>query len=245
MATQIRQPVPPELLNDIPELQAGDHLTRAEFERRYEAMPHVNKAELIEGIVYMPSPVSSDLHGDPHFDLIGWLALYRAQTPGVLGGDNATLRLDNDNEVQPDAHLRLQPECGGSARLVEGYLEGAPELVVEVSATTASNDLHDKLQAYRRNGVKEYIVWRVRDRALDWFILREGRFDRLEAGADGVYRSAVLPGLWLDASALISRNLGRVIEVLQAGLVSAEHAQFVGRLALPAESLGNKRHKTR
>ena len=175
-----------------------------------------------------PSPAS---HGDPHFDLIAWLGLYRAQTPGVLGGDNATLRLDNDNEVQPDANLRLQVECGGTSRLVGGYLEGSPELLAEICATTASNDLHDKFQAYRRNGVKEYIVWRACDRAVDWFVLREGRFDRLEPGADGVYRSAVFPGLWLDASALISRNLPRVIGVLHSGLASSEHLQFAARLA--------------
>lgn len=215
----------------IPPLQAGDHLTRAEFERRYEAMPHLNRAELIEGVVYMPSPVSTEEHGSPHFDLVGWLALYRSQTPGVQGGDNATLRLDVDNEPQPDAFLRILPEYGGQSRTGAGYVEGAPELVAEVAATSASYDLHDKLNVYRRNGVLEYLVWRVWDQAIDWFVLREGRYQPLPLTAAGLYRSEVFAGLWLDAAALLAGDLGRVLRVLQEGLQSPEHAEFVSRLA--------------
>src|SRR5437773_2711968 len=142
MATQITPISERPVVDKIPALHAGDRLTRVEFERRYLAMPLVNKAELVEGVVYMPSPVSADEHGEPHFDLIGWLAVYRAQTPGVIGGDNTTLRLDVDNEPQPDAHLRIRPESGGTARIVDGFIEGAPEFVAEVSATSASYDLH-------------------------------------------------------------------------------------------------------
>jgi Uma2 family endonuclease len=211
-------------------LHAGDRLTRAEFERRYQALPQVNKAELVEGVVYMPSPVSAEEHGEPHFDLVTWLGIYRAQTPGVYGGDNTTLRLDVDNEPQPDAHLRIRPEAGGSARLVDGFIEGAPELVAEVSATSASYDLHDKFNAYRRNGVQEYLVWRVEDGAIDWFVLRDGRFDRLPLDPDGIYRSRIFPGLWLDAAALIARNVSRVFDVLQSGLATPEHADFLRKL---------------
>src|SRR5690348_14823230 len=121
---------------EVPPLENGDRLTRAEFERRYAAMPHVKKAELIEGVVYMPSPVS-ERHSAPHFDLIGWLSLYRIATPGVAGGDNGTLRLDVDNEPQPDVFLRIQAECGGQCRIGdEGYIEGAPELVAEVAMSS-------------------------------------------------------------------------------------------------------------
>ncbi len=178
----------------------------------------------------MPSPVSADEHGEPHFDLITWLGIFRIQTPGVLGGDNTTLRLDVDNEPQPDAHLRIQTESGGTARIVDGYIEGAPEFVAEVSATSASYDLHDKFNAYRRNGVKEYLVWRVEDGAIDWFLLRDGRFDRLATDSDGIYRSRIFPGLWLDPAALVARNVTRVFEVLQSGLNSAEHSEFVRKL---------------
>jgi Uma2 family endonuclease len=124
----------------IPPLRNGDHLTRDEFERRYESMTGVNKAELIEGVVYVPSPVSAEDHGEPHFDLITWLGVYRAGTPAVRGGDNATLRLDLDNEPQPDGYLRLLPEYGGQTRLVDGYVTGAPELIVEIAASSASYD---------------------------------------------------------------------------------------------------------
>ncbi len=213
-----------------PELRAGDRLTRAEFERRYEAMPHLKKAELIEGVVYMPSPVSTEEHGGPHFDLITWMGVYRAQTLGVQGGDNATLRLDLNNEPQPDAFLRILPEFGGQSYTLNGYVEGAPELVAEVAASSASYDLHDKLNAYRRNGVREYVVWRVWDRAIDWFMLRNGQYQKLRPTAAGWYQSEVFPGLWLDPTALIAGNLRQVLQVLQEGLASPEHADFVRRL---------------
>src|SRR5947208_9884841 len=118
----------------IPPLQNGDRLTRPEFERRYEAMPHVKKAELIEGVVYMPSPVHQGAHSRPHFDVIGWLAMYRMSTPGVDGGDNGSLRLDFDNEPQPDAFLMIEAACGGQAKIdEEDYVAGAPELIAEVA----------------------------------------------------------------------------------------------------------------
>lgn len=214
----------------IPPLQTGDRLQQDEFLRRYEAMPDVNRAELIEGVVYMPSPVSADDHGEPHFDFVTWLGVYRAHTPGVRGGDNSTLKLDLDNCPQPDGYLRLLPECGGQCRLVDGYLEGAPELVVEVAASSASYDLHDKLNAYRRNRVREYVVWRVWDRAVDWFVLRGGRFERSLPGADGILRSGVFPGLWLDAQAVVDGHLARVLVVLQQGISSDEHRVFAQRL---------------
>jgi Uma2 family endonuclease len=217
---------PPVAKPAIPPLRNGDHLTRDEFERRYESMTGVNKAELIEGVVHMPSPVSAEDHGEPHFDLNGLLFIYRVHTPCVRGGDNATLRLDLDNEPQPDGYLRLLPECGGQARLVGGYVTGAPELIVEIAASSASYDLHEKLNAYRRNGVQEYVVWRVWDAAIDWFVLRGGRFEPQQP-RDGIYRSEVLPGLWLASDAVLQGDLARVLAVLQQGLASPEHAAFV------------------
>ena len=216
--------------DDVPELHAGDRLTRAEFERRYTAMPHVKKAELIEGVVYMPSPVTQEDHGGPHFDVITWLGVYRAGTPGVEGGDNSTLRLDLDNEPQPDAFLRILPGHGGQSRNSGKYVAGAPELIVEVAASSVSYDLHDKLRVYRRNEVREYVVWRVWDRAIDWFVLREDRYERLAPNAQGRYESEIFPGLWLDPTALLRGDLAQVIAVLQQGLAAPEHAEFVTRL---------------
>jgi Uma2 family endonuclease len=218
----------------VPPLRAGDRLARPEFERRYEAMPRVTKAELIEGVVYMPSPVSAEDHAEPHFDFITWLGVYRAHTPGVRGGDNGTLRLDWDNEPQPDGYLRLLEQCGGQSRVVEGYIEGAPELVVEIAASSASYDLHDKLNAYRRNGVREYVVWRVWDQAVDWFVLRDGRYEPLPIGDDGLYKSEVFPGLWLDVRAALAGEAAGVLAVLQQGLASTAHAAYVDKLrAMP------------
>lgn len=230
MATVLSPAIPSPTSDRVPELRAGDRLTRAEFERRYAAMLHVKKAELIEGVVYMPSPVSQGEHGGPHFDLIGWLALYRAATKGVEGGDNSTLRLDLENEPQPDAFLRIQPAFGGQSRDSGKYVAGAPELIAEVAASSASYDLHDKLRAYCRNGACEYLVWRVWDQAIDWFVLREDRYERLPPDADGHYHSQVFSGLWLDPAALVRGDLAQVMIVLQQGLASPDHAAFVSRL---------------
>ena len=215
----------------IPPLRDGDRLTRAEFERRYEAMPHVKKAELIEGVVYMPSPVRHTAHGRPHGHLLTCLGIYEAATPGVEMSDNSTARLDLANEPQPDGLLLIDPACGGQARIgPEGYIEGSPELVGEVAASSASIDLNLKLRAYERNGVREYIVWRPLEQAIDWFMRRDNRFVAQTPGADGVLRSEVFPGLWLDAAALIRMDLATVLRVLQQGLSSPEHAAFVERL---------------
>ena len=229
MATSLShetQPVQPAL---VPPLQNGDRLTHDEFERRYRAMPHLKKAELVEGVVYiMPSPVSTEGHASPQADLATVLGLYRAYTPGVQMADNATVRLDSDNEPQPDLSLRIVDERVGQSRLEDGYIIGAPELVAEVAASSASYDLHDKMHAYRRNAVREYLVWRVLDSAIDWFVLRGGAYQRLPL-VDGQYRSEGFPGLWLEPAALLAGDLPRVLEVLQAGLASDEHARFVAQ----------------
>jgi Uma2 family endonuclease len=147
-------------------LEAGDHLTREEFHRRYLARPDIKKAELIDGVVYVPSPVRVTQHAQPHGFVMGWLALYISQRPDVILADNATVFLDGQAEVQPDAFL-IRPALGGPRVTDDGYLEGAPQLVVEVSASSATYDLHVKKEAYRRNGVREYVVWRVLDEAID------------------------------------------------------------------------------
>jgi len=225
----------PKLDAALPALENGDRLTRAEFERRYEAMPHLKKAELIEGVVYVPSPVRHRQHGAPHAQLIGWLVQYAANTPGVEVGDNTSVRLDLDNEPQPDALLFIDPDCGGQVRIgVDGIIEGAPELVAEVASSSVSYDLHVKLHVYRRNGVREYVVWRVLDREIDWFVLRAGQYERMVVDAQGFFRSEVFPGLWLDPAGLVRGDLATVLAVVQQGLASPEHGAFVVRLHPPA-----------
>ena len=217
--------------NGVPPLLPGDYLTRPEFERRYHAQPELKKAELIEGVVYMPSPVRADCHGDPHFMMIGWMALYQAATPGLRGSDNATLRLDFLNEPQPDALLRLDPALGGRARVgADGYLEGAPELIVEIAASSASYDLNQKKAVYARHGVQEYLAVLTLEQDVAWFVLREGIYERLQPDADGLLRSEIFPGLWLQPAALWTNDLALLLAVLQQGLASAAHTAFVETL---------------
>jgi Uma2 family endonuclease len=220
---------PSQITPIIPPLENGDRLTRDEFERRYAAMPHLKKAELIEGVVYVPAALRFRSHGQPHADLIIWLGMYKIVTPKVELGDNPTVRLDLDNEPQPDAVLLID---GGQARISsDDYIEGAPELVVEVAASSAAYDLYDKKRAYRRNGVREYLVWRVYDQQLDWFSLEAGEYIKLEPDNDGIMRSQVFPGLWLATSQLLSGKMKEVLAVLQQGLNSVEHKQFSQRLS--------------
>jgi hypothetical protein len=217
-------------------LRNGDHLGRDEFERRYNAMPEVKKAELIEGVVYMPSPVRLHEHGVPHARLISLLGFYSFLTPGVLAADNTTVRLDMDNEPQPDALLLIEPARGGRVTFTDGYVTGGPELAAEVGASSVSIDRNAKLRAYQRNGVCEYLLWRVEDRAIDWFVLRGSRYELLPVGPDGVVRSEAFPGLWLDPQALIAADGPRVLAVHQQGVASPEHAAFVARLRQAAGS---------
>jgi Uma2 family endonuclease len=238
----VTQPHPPtETQPEVPPLRNGDRLTAEEFERRYDATPDLKKAELINGVVYMAPPVTLDEHGGPHFDLISWLGLYRMATPGVRGGDNATLRLPLANRPQPDACLIIEPSHGGQVRIENRYIVGGPELVAEVAATSENYDLHDKLEVYRDNSVQEYVVWRVFDRAIDWFVLRGRRYERLPLSPDGLYKSEVLPGLWLDPAALVAGDMVKLSQAAQQGIASPEHAAFVARLqqaALPPSTGG-------
>lgn len=219
----------------IPPLEQGDRLTRSEFYRRYAAMPPKVKAERIEGVIHMPAAaVSASFHGEHHANVLTWLGVYQSATPGVVAADNSTVQLDIDNDPQPDACLRIRPSHGGLTKLTaEGYIDGSPELVVEVAASTLSFDLGAKLNAYRRNGVREYIVLRTYDGDLDWFVLRDGQYQRLSADGQGIYRSVNFPGLWLNADAMMSGNIAEVLAILQQGIASAEHSHFV--VALEAE----------
>jgi Uma2 family endonuclease len=227
----VKTPSHPKL-PPIPPLENGDRLTRPEFERRYNAMPHLRKAELIEGVVYMPAALRFRSHGRPHAVLMAWLTDYWLATPGTELGDNSTVRLDLDNAPQPDIALFLDPEVGGQVQISDDdYIEGAPELIVEVAASSAAYDLGDKKKAYRRNGVQEYLVWQMFENKLDWFILQEGEYVSLTPDEDGILRSRIFPGLWLAVNDLLNGNMVRVLAVLQEGLASPEHTAFVQQLS--------------
>jgi Uma2 family endonuclease len=210
-------------------LENGDQMSRAEFERRYTAMPHVKKAELIEGVVYMPSPVRVKKHGIPHGHLAGWLVLYAAETPGVECADNSTVRLDLDNEPQPDLLLMKLPEKGGQARIsADDYIEGAPELAVEIVGSSRAYDLHQKKGAYRRNGIREYLAWITGEQRVIWWELREAEYQEITPTLDGLLTSVVFPRLWLETAALLKGDLKTVLTALRRGLDSPEHGVFAG-----------------
>lgn len=214
----------------IPPLAAGDHLSRAEFERRYEAMPYVKKAELVEGVVYMPSPVSAH-HGRPHAIVMGWLLAYVAATPGAELFDNTSLRIDARSELQPDAMVLLDEARGGACRVErDGFVAGSPEFVVEVAASSASYDMHSKLRVYQRNGVQEYLVLLAYERDVRWYNWQTGEDRLLAPDEDGILRSLVFPGLWLDPQRFWQGDIAAVLSTVQQGLAAPQHAEFVARL---------------
>ena len=191
-------------------LENGDHLSRDEFHRRYLERPDIKKAELIDGVVYVPSPVRARQHGKPHAYVMTWLGTYVAQHPEIELLDNATVLIDSGIEVQPDA-LLWRPESGGPRLTDEGYIEGAPQLIVEIAASSVSYDLHTKKEAYRRNGVREYIVWRVLDAAIDWFRLEGDQYVPVQPDEHGIIKSEQFPGLHLSVERMLAGDLAAVL----------------------------------
>lgn len=226
-----------KVLLDPPPLASGDHLKAAEFMRRFQAMPDVKKAELINGVVFMASPVRIDQHGEPDHLVQHWIATYWVATPGTRGAGNATTRLGPDDVPQPDVLLRILPGNGGRSRIdAKGYLVGAPELVFEIAASSASYDLHEKRDSYRRAGVQEYAVWRTEDGEIDWWQLVDDDYALIKPDASGVIRSVVFPGLWLHVEAMLMEDAARVIACLNDGLASADHQQFVESLKVAGQN---------
>lgn len=214
-----------------PPLQSGDRLTRAEFERLYSARPDIKKAELIEGVVYVASPVRLKFHGLPHGRIMGLLFVYQTTTPGLAIADNVTLRLDVDNEVQPDSVMWILRDYGGRAWVTEDdYLAGAPELVVEVAASSAAIDLHDKRHVYRRNGIQEHLVLLPYSQEIFWFVLEDEVYKVMEPTEAGVFHSRVFPGLWLDGERFWADDPAGVLATLQQGLQTTAHTEFVKKL---------------
>jgi Uma2 family endonuclease len=217
--------------HDIEPLRAGDSMTRAEFLRRWEAMPNLKLAELIRGVVYMPSPLSRP-HGSMDLRVATWLGAYSAATPGVEGACSATTLMGDDEAPQPDSSLYILPEYGGRITMQGQLLQGAPDFLSEVCLTSTSHDLREKLEVYQEAGVSEYLAVLLRhNNEVRWHRLTGGRFVVEPMPADGIYRSTVFSGLWLDAPALLAGDLARVLAVLQQGLASPEHAAFVRQLA--------------
>ncbi|HVA51803.1 MAG TPA: Uma2 family endonuclease [Pirellulales bacterium] len=213
----------------VPPLEMGDKLTRDEFLRRWEADLSVKFAELIGGVVYMPSPVSGD-HGKMDRRVSTWLGVYQAATPGVDGANNAT-SIMLDDAPQPDLSLLILPEYGGGSRTEGRYFHGALEFVAEVCASGASYDLNQKYDLYEAAGIPEYLAVLLFEQEIRWHLLVDGRYQILSPDDDGLLRSRVFPGLWLDGPALLAGNLRQVLDRLQDGLRSPDHERFVAQLA--------------
>jgi Uma2 family endonuclease len=220
----------------LPPLVPGQRLDRATFHERYEAMPPDTRAELIGGVVYMPGCVSRD-HGKMTPSILYWLGMYRCRTPGVQPSARCTIFLDDQAEPEPDAHLSIPPEYGGQTWIEGDYLAGAPELIVEVAHTSLKTDLGPKRDDYERAGVLEYVVVDVESDQIHWFVRPDDRLIPMAPSPDGLYRSEVFPGLWLDPAALFADDLDGLIATLERGLATPEHAAFVAELARrrPAE----------
>ena len=193
-------------------------------------MPELKKAELVEGKVFMGSPVSAAFHGEQDGICHVWLGTYAAHTPGVCFYPNTTLLLDSDNTFQPDGILCFTKDRHGRKRVnPEGYVMSPVELVIEVAATSESIDLGDKFDVYARCGIGEYLVWRTREEAFDWFILHGNRFRRQRPDARGILKSRAFPGLELDVQALLRLDVAQVLSTLQRTLATPAHAAFVRR----------------
>ena len=210
----------------LPPLEAGQTLDRAEFHARYEAMPIGTRAELIGGVVHMPPMLGSD-HGDINMPVAFWLGLYQRGTPGIRGTINTSTVLDDQNEFQPDCSLRIMTEHGGQTRTIPEWIEGAPELVVEISRSSRSVDLGRKLEEYRKAGVRDYVVVAIDPNEVFWHVRRGDQLVRIFPGDGGIYRSEAFPGLWLDPLALYRCDLIALSATVDLGLASPEHADFV------------------
>lgn len=210
-----------------PPLRDGERLTRDEFMRRWEAMPDLKHAELLDGVVHMPSPVAYR-HNYLVPRIAGWLLQYSDATPFCQVGSDGTWLMGSDSVPQPDLTLRLL--SGGSSRLERNYLAGAPELAIEIAYSSAARDLGIKSDLYRRHGVGEYLVILAQENDVLWREVVKGRYRRLTLDAEGVIRSKVFPGLNLDTGALWREDWSQLRACLDAGLATPEHATFLRRL---------------
>lgn len=211
------------------ELVTGMRMTREEFLAVWEELPDVKRAELIDGEVWVASPLSIE-HSKPETAFGLALSIYAVRTPGCGSGQNATWQM-LDSEPQPDVFLRIHEEYGGQSWEGDRFYEGAPELAVEICVTSRDYDFGPKLHLYRRAGVREYITLETFRNRIVWRALEEDRYREVAPDENGVYRSERFPGLWLDSKALIANDGAKLLATLEQGLATPEHAAFVEELA--------------
>ena len=225
----------------VPPLRAGDRLRWEEYIRRYEAMPEDFRAELLNGEVFDMSPARNVIHGLPFNILATWLGTYSARTPGVQASSAPTVHLTDVDGPEPDGVLRLDERCGGaSVETAEDYIAGAPELLMEIGAATASRDLNEKRERYRLAGVQEYVVFAPLRNRLYWFMRNDaGEYDRVRPRRGGLIRSRTFPGLWLNVPALIALDFAAVLDTLAEGMATDVHAAFAAANREKLEAAGD------
>lgn len=229
MAT-VLEPVRAKPASAVPPLRNGDHLDQKTFHERYLAMPEGFRAELIGGVVHVPSP-TTNYHAVYHSKVNYWLEHYCTHSPGTEAMDNGTVILDEENEPQPDGVLRIHESHGGASQVnPRGYVEGPAELHAEVAYSSAAIDLFEKHDEYAAAGVREYVVVLTEEQAIRCFRLQDGEYVDFPPDADGIWRSRAFPGLWLNVDALLRLDGAALIESLEAGLKSSDHVAFIRRL---------------
>jgi Uma2 family endonuclease len=183
--------------------------TSEDFERY---APESRFCEYINGIVYMPSPVS-DRHQKQVGFLFHLLDGFRCERGGgdVLMGP-AVLRLAEEWKPEPDLFVRpAEGQAPPGTRAL---------LVVEVlSPSNREHDLETKAEIYHEAGIRE--IWYVDDRVRVLLIeRREGEGYQTLQLTEGIHLSTALPGFWIDVSWLWADplpNRRRCLETILAG----------------------------
>ena len=223
-------PASPERI--IPPLRDGDRLDREEFHRRYEAMGEGAWAELIDSVVHLDRVPGDYTSGRTRATLSGWIGSYRLHTPNLQAAIHLTTFVDTRNVFQPAVSL-MRSDTARQRLGKDGYLRGSPDFACEVrEGGDGCVDLNAKRLAYEQAGLGELLVvlldkpWRVR-----WLSLVHGAFADVHPDpADGLFKSRVFPGLWLDVDALFADDLQRLSAAVERGCATPEHAAFVERL---------------
>ncbi len=228
MSSSIAKPV-------MRRLCEGDHLTFDEYILRWESMPEFERQgmrpELIDGRVYMNAAAIRYVeHGQPQRLIVGLFERYVDRTPGVDWASPTTAKFDDRNAPEPDAELFVIPEYGGRVRVEDGFLVGAPELVVEIAGSSASYDLYEKKAMYERFGVLEYLVWRTEDGEFDCFDLQDQIYIQRDIPPGQNWESRIFPGLIFDIPVLLQRDRLGAYATLDRCLGSDEHQAFVETL---------------
>jgi hypothetical protein len=231
MKVPVAKPVTTPPKRFVPPFENGDRLDQKTFHDLYERTPFRFRAELVDGIVYLKIPKPVRLRRRPRLSLSVWLGAYEAETEGVQIAMHATNILIDRNETHPYQTVIVDPALGGRTSInADDFVEGGAELLVEIAERSCSLPYHKKFEQYQKANVREYIIVNLESRNFNWFTNTANGFQPIKPNADGIMKSRVLPGLWLDREATLNDNNKRVRAVLDSGLASPEHAKFVTKL---------------